>query len=182
MLDKRTSPWEMCEWRDGELEKFEINLEAVDRLYYTSHYDDDVSGQDFEFAGRMVYNGRLIYIKMSAGCDYTGFECQGGGEIYITFDAQIFLKSIITNKYKPHDIWVTMAKDGLQVEEPSSFDLLQMKEWKNVPTLKFLSHMTIYDYKDTLKHYPYHLPGPVAASVEEFIRTRETRDHDEEGE
>ncbi|KAG7177512.1 hypothetical protein Hamer_G025157 [Homarus americanus] len=182
MFDKRTSPWEMCEWRDGELEDFEIDLEVVDRLYYISHCDDGVSGRDFEFAGRMEYNGRHVYIKMSAGCDYTGFECQGGGEIYITFDPQIFLKSIITNEYQPHDIWGVMAEDGLQVEEPSSFDLLQSKAWNNVPMLKFLCHMAVYDHKDTLTHYPYNLPRPVAASVEEFIRTRETRDHYDEGE
>ncbi|KAG7157949.1 hypothetical protein Hamer_G026506 [Homarus americanus] len=99
MLDKRTSPWEMCEWKDEELENFKINLEAVDRLYYIYHSDEGVSRQDFEFVGRMVYNDRLIYIQMDAGCDYTGFDCAGGGEIYITFDAQIFLKSIITDKY-----------------------------------------------------------------------------------
>lgn len=120
MFEKRTSPWERCEWSEGELEAFEIDLEAVDRLYYIYHCDDGVSGRDFEFIGRMEYKHRYVYIKMSAGCDFTGFDCQGGGKIFLTFDARIFLKSAMEQHYQPHLIWESMVQDGLDVEEPSS--------------------------------------------------------------
>nr|XP_053646493.1 uncharacterized protein LOC128698324 [Cherax quadricarinatus] len=120
MFTKSTSPWERSHWTDRELEGFEIDLEAVDRLYYVHHADDGVSGREFEFAGRMEYHNHPVYVKMSAGCDFTGFDCQGGGSIYISRDAQIFLEAILEDEYQPRSILQAMLQDGLQVHEPAA--------------------------------------------------------------
>lgn len=181
MFDRRTSPWEIAEWQENELENFCIESCNVDRLYHIYHFDDDVSGREYELLARLDYHGRSIYVKLCAGCDYTGFDCQGGGEIYLSFDAQVFLKSIVNNDQNPRGIWESMVEDGLMVEEPSDFDFQQVRTWNNVPMLKFLCHMTVYNQHDRLRHYDEVLPNPVAASIEEFVRVRQTRDHYDNG-
>jgi len=180
LFDKRTSPWERASWSDDDLENFEIQANMIQRLYHIFYYDDEVSGRDFELAVRTVYKGRVVYVKMMAGCDFTGFDCHGGGEIYITCDAQIFLKSILKTTIDLNGIWKSMVADGLKVEEPSSFDLLPMREWNNVPMLKFLCHMKVYDERHKLRELAARvLPKMLSQSMEEFIKTRETKDHHE---
>nr|BDT62727.1 MAG: hypothetical protein [Metapenaeus ensis nimavirus] len=180
MFDKRTSPWEMAEWPDGQLEKFKVESEAVERLYYIYSYDDGVSGQEYSLVVRVIYRDKPVYAYLSASCDFTGFECEGGGEIYISLDAQIFLKSIINSDFNPHDIWASMVEDGLKVEEPSDFDLLPTRLLLHgVPKLMFLCHMKIYkDEKERLREAAArYLPKILADSVEDFIKERRVRDY-----
>lgn len=183
LFDKRASPWERASWDDHDLDSFRIQVDMIQRLYYISHYDDGVSGREYELVVRTVHKERAVYAKLTAGCDFTGFECQGGGEIYITYDAQIFLKSILSGDIDLHGIWKSMVADGLEVEEPSTFDLLPVRAWNTVPMLKFLCHMKVYDERDTLRQKAaLTLPKTLAQSVEEFLKTRETRDHHDFGE
>nr|BDT62725.1 MAG: hypothetical protein [Metapenaeus ensis nimavirus] len=179
MFNKRTSPREMAEWPDGQLENFEIKSKAVERLYYISHFDDGQSGLVFELVVRVIYRDKPVYASLVANCNYSGFDCYGEGEIYVGLDAQIFLKSIINKNSDPHDIWASMEEDGLKVEEPSEFDLLPTRMWRNVPRLMFLCHMKIVnDEKGKLRVAAAHyLPKILADSVEDFLKERETRDH-----
>lgn len=182
LYEKRTSPWERASWDEDALDDFEIQVDMIDRLYHIHHYDDGVSGRDYELVVRTVHKEKVIYAKLTAGCDFTGFECQGGGEIYVTLDAQIFLKSVLTKDINLHGIWKSMVDDGLEVEEPSTFDLLPTRAWNNVPMLKFLCHMKVYDERDKLRERAaLTLPKILAQSVDEFLKTRETRDHHDDG-
>lgn len=181
LFEKRTSPWERASWDDQDLENFKIQADMIQRLYYIDHYDDGISVREFELAVKTVHKGKVVYASMTAGCDCTGFYCQGDGEIYVTRDAQIFLKSILRTDIDLHNIWKSMVADGLNVEEPSSFDLLPMRQWNNVPMLKFLCHMKVYDERDKLRELAsLVLPKILAQSVEEFLKTRETKDHHDE--
>nr|BDT62228.1 MAG: hypothetical protein [Penaeus semisulcatus majanivirus] len=181
LFEKRTSPWERASWDDQDLEDFKIQADMIQRLYYIFHSDDGVSHRGFELAVRTVHKGKVVYASMTAGCDFTGFECQGDGEIYITCDAQIFLKSVLNTTIDLHGIWKSMVSDGLSVEEPSPFDLLPMWQWNNVPMLKFLCHMKVYDERDKLRELAsLVLPKTLAQSVEDFLKTRETKDHHDE--
>lgn len=178
MFTKRTSPWEMVEWTEGELNSFNIDKNKIDRVYYIYGFDTGVSDRNYTLLARMRYGPRKAYFILNAGCDFTGFSCQGGGEIYVTFDPQIFLKSIVTSEHRPHDIWTSMVEDGLAVDEPTPFELLPERLWSSAPMLKYLCHQAVYNHQDTLApEAAKTLPKILADSVDEFIRTRTTRDH-----
>ena len=69
-------------------------------------------------------------------------------------------------------------EDGLKVDEPTPFDLVPVRLWKSVPMLKCLCHQTVYNHQETLAHEAArNLPKTLADSIEEFIKTRTTRDH-----
>ena len=176
---RKTSPWEMVEWEPGELESYTVEDDRVDRVYYIYGFDGfGVDGRDYTLLGRMRYGSRMSYFALEAGCDFTGFDCQGGGYIYVTFDPQIFLKSVVTSCQNPHKIWRFMVEDGLKVDEPTPFDLVPVRLWKSVPMLKCLCHQTVYNHQETLAHEAArNLPKTLADSIEEFIKTRTTRDH-----
>jgi len=169
MFEKRTSPWEMHNWDYEELQDFTLKLKRVDRLYYIKHFDDQVSSRTFEMLVRMKYKKEKYFVHLSAGCDFTGFDCQGGGEIYITKSANIFLKSIVEESHNPTLIYNSLVEDGYRVEEPSEFDS------SNAPMLKFLTHQAIHENQDDLSHYPEVLPSMLTQSLTDFIQVQETR-------
>ena len=176
---RKTSPWEMVEWEPGELESYKVDDNRVDRVYYIYEFDGfGVGHREYTLLGRMRYGSRMSYFALEASCDFTGFTCQGGGFIYVTFDPKIFLKSVVTPCQNPHKIWTFMLEDGLELDEPTPFDLLPVRLWKSVPMLKYLCHQTVYNHRDTLADEAARtLPRMLADSIEEFIRTRTTRDH-----
>ena len=176
---RKTSPWEMVEWGPGELESYMVDDDGLDRVYYTYEFDGHgVGDREYTLLGRMRYGSRTSYFALEASCDFTGFTCQGGGYIYVTFDPQIFLKSVVTPRQNPYKIWTFMVEDGLKVDEPTPFDLVPVRLWKSVPMLKYLCHQTVYDHRDTLAGEATKvLPRILVDSIEEFIRTRTTRDH-----
>jgi len=174
MFEKRTSPWEMQNWDYEELQEFTLKLKRVDRLYYIHHFDDQVSSRTFEMLVRMKYKKEKYFVHLSAGCDFTGFDCQGGGEIYITKSANIFLKSIVAETHNPSVIYRSLIEDGYKVEDPSNFDS------SHTPMLKFLTHQAVYDNQDHLSHYPEVLPSLLTESVTDFIQVQETRYHHNE--
>ena len=99
MFDRRTPPWESSQWADGELEQFQIELDQVDRLYYVKHVNDE-DGEEFEMVARMNYKGRHVFVELQASCSLTGFEGQGGGFIFISNDADSFMKTVITSEFQ----------------------------------------------------------------------------------
>ncbi|XP_042239460.1 uncharacterized protein LOC121877701 isoform X2 [Homarus americanus] len=116
MFDHRTSPWEMHKWEQEDLQKLKIDLEKVDRLYHIKFQDDEVEQRDYELVARVEFAPKTwMFIELVAGCDYTGFDCRGGGEIYVSFDAQVFLKSVLNRDYSIHRIWQSMVEDDYEV-------------------------------------------------------------------
>lgn len=107
MFDKRAPPWELSQWADGELDRFQIKLSQVDRLYYFEHIDDE-NGQVFVMVARMNYKGRHVFVELRAGCDFSGFGCQGGGYIFVCHDADSFMRTVITSEYQRYHIIMSM--------------------------------------------------------------------------
>ncbi|CAL4220396.1 unnamed protein product [Meganyctiphanes norvegica] len=177
MFEKRTSPWEMQNWDYEELQQFVLKLKRVDRLYYINHFDDTVSSRTFEILLRMTYKKEKIFVHLSAGCGFTGFDSQGDGEIYITKSANIFLKSIVEASHDPLSIYNSLVEDGYKVEEPTQFDSAPQRLWNNAPMLKFLTHQSVHDNREDLSHYPEVLPTLLSDSVTDFIQVQETRYH-----
>ena len=177
MFDKRTTPWEVQQWDYEALQKFEVNLEKVDRLYYI-HYERK-DGKDFQMIARMEYEDRSFYVELNAGCDYTGFECQGRGVIFISTDANMFMKLVLTEQedFNKDAIYESLREDSIYVEEEDDtrFDKFSRMKWKNTPMLKYLCHEVIYQNRDTLREYSSLLPNILTESVDDFIRTRKAR-------
>nr|BDT62726.1 MAG: hypothetical protein [Metapenaeus ensis nimavirus] len=175
MFAKRTSPWEMAEWPGHQLENFRIETKTVERLYHISHFDDGVSIESFKLVVRVLYRKKPVYAILMAVWDYMSGSV--GGKIYVSLNAQIFLKSILCSDSNPHDIWASMVEDGLKVEEPSDFDFLPVGRWRNVPRLTFLCHMNIVNDERLREAAARDLPKILADSVEDFLREMGTRDH-----
>nr|BDT62996.1 MAG: hypothetical protein [Trachysalambria curvirostris nimavirus] len=174
MFDRRTSPWEMGHFED--LEKFEIDLEKVDRLYFIHSYND-VSGSEFEILARMDYRDEKAYVHLIASCDFTGFDCQGGGCIYVSLSANVFTKVMLDSRHNPDAIYQMLREDGIAVEEQLEYDRLSRWRWSSAPMLKYLCHMAISKNKDTLRNvYKHCLPRILAESLDEFIRIQECKE------
>lgn len=179
MFERKTSPWEMARWEDGELQKFQINLEDVDRLYFINSFNDNVSGSIFSLLIRMIYKEQKVFVELSAGCDYTGFECQGGGDIFVTMNAKLFSKVIISTEYNMELLYRALKEDGYDVDEQMDYDRSPVSSWHNPPMLKFLCHLAINDNKERLQHYKESLPKALVDSVSEFINIRDAiREYD----
>ncbi|XP_045586244.2 uncharacterized protein [Procambarus clarkii] len=168
MFERKTSPWEMELWREGELENFIVDLKKVDRLYHIYNCDDDVTGSEYELLVRMEHNDQHVFVELIAGCDFTGFDCDGGGEIYVSFNANLFFKTVGT-RYDEDLIYQSLIEDEYRVEGRTPYDRCSVASWHNAPTLKFLCHLTVSDNKHQLRHYPDVLPKVLTDSLNEFI-------------
>lgn len=181
MFDRRTSPWEMHMWDQDDLQNFKVDLEKVDRLYHIKFEDDELEQRNFELVVRLEHEPKTwIFVELVAGCDFTGFECRGGGEIYLSFDPKVFLKSVLNWDYNIQSIWRSMMDDGYQVGEPLEHELLPVCLWRSVPMLKFLCHMALYSHHEQLNLDMLALPKSLVNSITEFNRMRETRHHHDE--
>ena len=118
MFERRTTPWEMNQWDYYDLQAVEIDLERVDRLYHIN-FVDDCGDRRFEMIGRMQYKEESFYVQLFAGCDNTGFDCRGGGNIFISRDANLFMKQLYNfrSKIDKDLIYKSLADDGIEVEE-----------------------------------------------------------------
>lgn len=173
MFDKRTSPWEMKNWDQDDLNSFLIKPEKIDRLYHISANDEDPNFRTWELCCRMDYKGEKYFVEMYANCDYTGFDCQGGGHVCITKLADFFLNNMVTNDQNPDKIFNALLEDGYDVQEPDPLHKMHPKFWNNTPMLKYLCHNAIYENKDKLPHYKVNLPQILANSVDEFIQVKD---------
>lgn len=176
MFVRKTSPWERSEWRDEDLDGFNLNLEEVDRLYYIFQDNYDVNDQFFNILARVCHGGSHLFVELSASCDYTGFDCQGCGDIFVTRSANIFFQVLMRHNYDRDAIRASLLSDGYALDDlimpprPSPFV-------QSAPMLKFLCHVAINDHKDLLAPgYKEVLPPILKESITEFINVREAMD------
>ena len=217
MFDKRTTPWERKNWDEDELQKFEIDLQDIDRLYHIYRRSDE-GGSEYRLIGRMEYKNlkkkktfrhsyqprcccrrhrphrgcslcshrqkkpqkqqkppTLLYIELKASCDFTGFLCQGGGVIFISSDANLFMRIILRFEREKHLIYKSLAEDGIEVEEQQEYDLFSRMFWNNPPSLKYLCHEVVYLNKEFYDFCLNLLPKILFESVREFIKTEEAK-------
>lgn len=173
MFERKTSPWEMNQWDQDELQSFDVELDKVDRLYNIDYFNDGVSGSSFYLMVRMVYNEKHVFVELNASCDYTGFDCQGGGDIFITINPNLFSKVITRPPDDMERLYQSLAEDGYHIDKQTEHDHTPVAAWHNAPMLKFLCHLAIFDNKDKLQHYQQVLPKVLKDSVHEFIIIRD---------
>ena len=175
MFEKRTNPWEMSRFDYDELQKFEIDLEKVDRLYHIYHNSDEC-GRQFELIARM----EQFYVELSANCDYTGFDCQGEGVIFISTDPLVFMKTILTGtrSVNKEALYELLEKDAISIRDEVNDDIIQHENFlygKKAPSLSYLCHQTIYQHKDELKEHKELLPTRLKKGVTNFIKAKDGR-------
>ena len=173
MFDKRTSPWEMKEWEKEELSFFFIEVERIDRLYHILANESDPNFRQWELCCHMDFNGSKYFVEMYANCDYTGFDCQGGGYISFTNLPQFFLENMVTLDQDPDKIYLSLKKDGYEVAPPDHLHKMHPKAWNNPPMLKYLCHLNIHKNKEVLSNFREVLPTILANSVDEFIMVQD---------
>ena len=169
MFDKRTSPWEMENWDQDELNAFVIEAEKIDRLYYLADNDEDQNCRSWEICCRLEYKGEKYFVDMVSNCDYTGFDCQGGGTIYITKLPDFFLENIVTLDQNPMQIYEALLEDNYNIQQPNMLHKMNPIFWNNTPMLKYLCHITVYKNRDKLSHFKEVLPKILANSIDDFI-------------
>ena len=162
----------MKDWDQDELTNFTIRVEKIDRLYYILSNDEDQNFRSWELCCRMDCTGEKYFVEMCANCDYTGFDCQGGGLISITKLPDFYLSNIISNNQNPKEIYKALLDDGYKVEEPDPLHNVPPMYWRNVPMLKYLCHVAINKNKDVLSHFKDELPPILANSVDDFIKVK----------
>ena len=65
------------------LEKDMIDYNQFEKVYYAKPGSNDEENWTF-----LVKHKNGNYVFFDAGCDYTGFDCQGGGSITYTLDGK----------------------------------------------------------------------------------------------
>ena len=176
IFDHRTTPWERQQWDYDELQSFKIDVGKIDRLYHIRTTDINESDREYELIARLQYKGQPLYVELNASCDFTGFDCQGGGAIFVSRNASLFMRLVLTSGNKKDLIYESLAEDGIEVEEQSEFDACQRIFRKNVPMLKYLCHEVFYKNEEELQPYLSLLPTILSNSVDEFIQFHKAKE------
>lgn len=169
-FDRRTTPWEMNEWDYDQLQSFNIDLTEVDRLYHIYFYEEAYSGRDYRFIARVNYNNQLLYVELTAGCDY----CQGRGFIFVSKDPNLFMQLVLTSEHNKDLVYQSLMEDGIEIERQYD-DAAACGRIKTIPMLKYLCHESAFDNRVKLQPYFSTLPSILRNSIDEFIRFRDAQ-------
>nr|XP_053628350.1 uncharacterized protein LOC128685751 [Cherax quadricarinatus] len=108
ILIKCQSPDDKDNWEPGELTRFRIDLQSVDRLYHARCFrgaplrstvlKGHATAVQFELVVHMKYRGKFIFVEFIIDC---AIPCIMGfwkncGRMYITYDANLFFNVIQT--------------------------------------------------------------------------------------
>lgn len=179
-FENRCPPWEADEWDIEELKDFKVSTYMIDRIYdYQCRFFLGAENDCVFLYARMPYKGRSLYFHMCFLIGGNFWSNVKGVKTYLTFNAQVFLKSVIGGTCDTREIRKLMVEDGLEVDEPTTFDLYDQWDWwkRGAPTLNFLCQLAVYENRNQLKHRTEFLPCTVAKDLEQFVKVRETIEH-----
>ncbi|MPC76507.1 hypothetical protein E2C01_070923 [Portunus trituberculatus] len=150
LFERKTSPWEMASWDEEDLHNFEVDVEKISSVYYVKCNDDDF-GSDFFLLTRMKYMDRHAFVMLSAGCDYTGFDCQGGGDIYVTFNPDTFIRVALETVDDEDFLLQSLREDGFHLEQLQDTKWTRIEAWNEGHSeLDLLPHDAIQNNGDAL--------------------------------
>ena len=168
-------PWELSQWGDGELERFQVQLDQVNRLYDMLPNGENDCEREFRMLARMNYEGRHVFINFQGSfCGYFGSSCQDYGIIFISNDGETFMRSF---RSENEDLVLkSLAEDGIFITPPTDYDhVFNKKYWKSVPNLEYLCHQNIYENQTKLKNYAKMMPKMIKESIDAFIKEKSNR-------
>ena len=175
LFERRTTPFELKYWNYEELQKLEIDTRSIDRLYYVD--GEKTSGEEsYHFIVRMDYKGTLLYAELISSCTYSGYPAGGEGTIFISRDANLFMKLVLSSSQEPNQdlIYESLAEDGIRAEKAEESYSPFAKLFRSTPPmLKYLCHQEVYLNFNILRPYFSDLPPMLVNSLNDFINTRE---------
>ncbi|CAL4240445.1 unnamed protein product [Meganyctiphanes norvegica] len=119
MFETRRLPSESLDVCQDDLHNFNIDINKINRLYYI-HHSDNTSHRKYQLLARMDYNYEHVFVKLSAGYEFTRFGCLGGGAIYVTKNANTFFNLMVEERYNKMKICQSLQEDGYSVSELNS--------------------------------------------------------------
>lgn len=174
MFERKTSPWEAASWDEEDLHKFSVDEWDIDRLYSLKCYEEgEYSEGDYYFVARVKHGEKHVFVELSASCDSSGFECHGGGEIYVTADVNVFYNVIACGLSNQEAVHASLLEDGYDVVPQYQVTPCPVTSWHNPSKLMFLCHEAIRDNSHLLGHFPAVLPPSLSKSIREFISVHE---------
>lgn len=177
LFERKTSPWEMSMWNPDELKKFHIDIDNINRVYAARSVTTGESLEgDFSLTARMKYKEKNIFVSLMAMSEGSGFESRGAGEIYVTYDANIFYNTIVSDEPNSELIMASLCADNYEISVHPLSGKCRVDTWHNPSSLMFLCFAAIKANQHRLAHYREKLPKGIAQNVEEYIKVREAVD------
>lgn len=174
---KKTTPWELKDWRSNELERFKVDVMKIDRLYYIKKTSDRC-GLSYSLVFRMDYSKNKkhkrdsLYVELFA----TFYHCYHFlGYIFVSRDANVFMKLVSRPKDKTL-VYESLRKDGIHAEKEEVCEEEEEGVFCKTPnTLKYLCQEAVYLSRDMLRGFASVLPKLLTNSVDDFVKTKEAK-------
>ena len=199
-FNKKTCAFD--QWDDEERQKFEINVENIDRLFSINKYS---IGQFhyYELVVRIMYNKKIrLYVELRAKGNFVfPTPCFiREGLVFISSDAKLFMKLVFAPNWLNKDkICQFLAEDGFVAEKEdeisarintqlfrrrelsrleerlSQFTFPQIVYYRKYPpALKYLCQQAVYSHQKLLpsEYYSSQLPKTLIDSLMDFAQTR----------
>lgn len=72
MFSRRTTLYEIAEWKKDDLDHFTIDANKMDRVYYIKNYSVPGGEKLYTLLARMQYGSRKAYFILSANREFQG--------------------------------------------------------------------------------------------------------------
>ena len=137
-FERKTTPWEIKTWNYDELQKITIDVEKIDRIYYTdfNRYEDSC---DCELIFRIDDNDKgplYVQLEYSEGLSSNGFDDRSSGYMLISKHPEFF----VLDDGIPEEVKTFILNDNKNKTSKTSFDDKLLKTH-----LKFQTFENTYD-------------------------------------
>nr|BDT62971.1 MAG: hypothetical protein [Trachysalambria curvirostris nimavirus] len=174
----RTPDSEIDKWDRSDLLNFEVDPRLINRVYFID---------DSKLVARQIYKGRALYLHFEASFYFT-YRRYGPAfdkvndkfsiRLFVTFDAQILLNSVLDHTHDLEGIFRSMVDDGY-VDENSWYFYSRFPHLRRTtPKLLYLCLKVVYNRWDKLKEQataPGILPKTLVKMIEDDTRIRDSK-------
>ncbi|KAK7085973.1 hypothetical protein SK128_026342 [Halocaridina rubra] len=169
-------------WNPNELLEFDLNLDMIDRVYHHT-YKVAIPPRSFldcglgDLYGRMEYKSKCLYFYAHFAIVHTGISTIIKTVLYLTYNVELFLRSVIDSNCDLEDICKSLVDDRVIVDDPRMFDCFSGDKWSEcrVRRLRYLCLFKVQNNIDLLKNYKDVLPHSLGKEVEEFLALCDAR-------
>ena len=178
-LRRRTTPWERKDLDVHKLLAIVIDPgdQRIDRLYSLNVRNERLSSSSSteqsskELIFRMQFEGQSLFVDLLLE------RCKNKtrGFLFFSRNANVFMRIVLPSFIDNHHIYLSLAKDGIEIKKMTDFDYCERILRGNVPTLKFLCTDTVNDHKERLQSQFQFLPQILADETELYIKYCEAK-------
>lgn len=179
MFDRRIPPSDAMLWAKDELKDFTIDLSMIDRLFYI-HYageEQGYDGEEFVMGARMDYKKRKVYVELNVGCNSWGFGYgEGGGNIFVCDNANLFFKVVMTPKYDHERICALLKSDNILIEDCTEYEKCSLFNKRTIKSLTFWCYHATYLNRHRLQYQFTQAPNVIQKQINNFIDLVDAKD------